>query len=450
MAAKKTAAKTAAKTTGTKMPARAKKAAGKSPPKTKKAAGKKAAAPGKKADKKPMTRAERIDALIAGTNSKLGHKAVHRASDYESSYLLRRPTGITSLDIALAGGIPASAPIVIVGPDGVGKDALLWRIAAETQRIYGDDFGMAIYLTEFKADKRFMKDLCGLKIAFTPEELDEIDRARFKNGIHPLTEAEREHYLEQVGNIVLCDSLTAEHGLDFIMDSIDTNAFQMVIVNSIGFLQTEAKEGTESLAEFAQQSNEAILISKFTPRCALHLNRLDEHDDRNETSVVLVNQVRAKREQTRGRPGVPTPEKSKYTSASNAHALKHGKALEIMLHKGKKHFNDSTRPPTLIGRSVDWEFTKGKLGTHDGITGTVDYFYDTGFDVYGDLAKCAVQYGVITQEGSWYTYLDEKRPEDNFKVQGSDNVRQYIVKFDLFDKIREKCFRAAGVVYRWR
>lgn len=444
MAAKKTPVKTPAKTPA-KKPA---KAAGKTPKPPEKTAVKGAAKKAAGAKEAPAaSRKDRIDSLIQSTNKKLGYEALSRASDYESSYLLRRPTGITSLDIELIGGFPASAPMVLSGPDGVGKDALLWTTAAEIQRIYGDDFAMAIYFTEFKADKMFMKNICGLQIAFSEEELAELDIIRKKNGLAPLDEEGKEYYRHQIGEIVICDSTTADKGLDFIMSAVDSNAFQLCIVNSIGFLQTEVKEDQESLEDFAQQSNEAVLLSKFAPRLALHLNRKDEAGERNETTVVLVGQVRAVREQKRGRPGVPTPDKAKYQSGAGAWALKHGKALELVLHKGSQHYDEPTK--TYTGRKIQWEFSKGKLGMHEGVRGEFDYFYGIGFDRIGDLVGCCVRLGVIEVAGSWYSYTDADETK-SFAVQGADKVRKQINNLGLYDVLREKCLRAANISYRWR
>ena len=94
-------------------------------------------------------RAKAIDSIVNAAARKYGGGRVELSENTNSSYLLRRPTGILSLDLAMAGGWPAAAPNVLVGPDGVGKDYLLWRTMAEAQRTYGEDFCAAVYFTEF-------------------------------------------------------------------------------------------------------------------------------------------------------------------------------------------------------------------------------------------------------------------------------------------------------------
>lgn len=413
-----------------------------------KASAKTAATPTKKAAtktrstefKKPTARE-----VMAKVNASMKAPVIRMAGDTSSSYLLRRPTGIISLDIALAGGFPASAPSVLCGPDGAGKDYILWRTMAEVQRLYGESFAAAVYLTEFKADKFFMKDVCGLQIAFTKAELDEFDEARTSMGHPPLTEEQRAHYMHQVGDIMLIQGEVAEVAFDALNDCLSSNAFQILAVNSIGFLQTEAKEKTDSFEEFAQRSSEAALLTKVVPKFSMLLNRLDESGAQNETSILLVNQMRAKQD-IRKMPGRTLQERDKYRPATQSWALKHGKAIELTLHKGKDYKEEGTN--RKMGREVPWEITKGKLGTHDGIRGSFDFFYDFGADVEGDLLNTALQLEVLEASGAWITY---DHPTMNFKAQGRPEARKLLKSnTDLVDAVRRDCLRAADVVYKHR
>ena len=388
----------------------------------------------------------RLAAITANINKQYGQEVIRNACEMSSTYLLRRPTGILSLDIGLGGGFPASAPSVIVGPDGAGKDYLLWKICAESQKIYGDDFAMAVYLTEFRLDKKYMKDKCGLKIGMSDAELDEEDRARVEAKLPPLTEEERAYYAEQVGDIYVITGVTAEEGLDAIIAYVQSNACQIVAVNSIGFFQTEAKENTDSFKEFAQQRNEAMLLSKFMPKLAMTLNRDVGPGERNETTVLLINQVRAKDQMGRPMHGRPLQDRDKYQSASNSWALKHGKAIELMIHNGKKHYDEAAGK--LIGREKNWTLTKGKLGTHEGVSGSFDYWFEIGVDVLEDTIRTAKYLGVLETSGAWLSYTHDTY---GFKAQGEDRARQYLQEHpELVDHLNEMCLRAAKVVCRYR
>lgn len=425
----------------------------------KKAAAKKAAA--KDDSKKPAgfrpspsteskeSKLARLDVVTANINKKAGYAAVKEAHETEALYTLRRPTGITSLDIALAGGFPASAPSVIVGPDGAGKDFLLWTIAAQTQEIYGKDFAMACYFTEFLPDKKYMKDKCGLKIGMSEKELDEEDHARAQAGRPLMTAEERAHYAEQVGRFYVIAGVTAEEGFDSILDYIKSNACQIVAVNSIGFLQTEAKDEQETFKDFAQRSSEAILISKFLPNLAMTLNRDVSLHERNETTVLLINQVRANDAPPRTVPGRPQLDKDKYKPASAAWSLKHGKAIELTIHNGGVHFDEDTKK--VVGRAKNWEITKGKLGTHENIRGSFDYFYDEGVDLISDLIECCKVLGIFEVAGSWISYTSPDKKYVIPNTNGDTRMRRELLNsMEFYEHLRARCFDAAGVVYRHR
>lgn len=387
-------------------------------------------------------RRARINKLLAASEKAYGPGCVQVASQTNMSYLLRRPTGIMSLDLALAGGFPASAPSVIVGPDGAGKDYLLWRTAAETQRLYGEDFCMAVYFTEFRPDKRYMKDYCGLQIAFSEEELLELDQARHSKKLPGLTADELDHYRRQIGEFIAVVGISADQGFDQLFEFLDANICQIVAVNSIGFLQTEAKEAVDSFEDFAQRSSEATLLSKALPKFAMYLNR-----GSNETSLLLLNQVRSNDTPKRAMPGRPALERDQYKTAANAWALKHGKAIELMIHNAAKIYDNDDKS-LVLGRKKQWELTKGKLGTHEGIKGEFNYYYGEGADIAGDLIATAVQLGVIEMSGAWLTFPDKKY---GFRCQGEPKAVALLNKPDheeLVSALRDACFQAASVTFR--
>lgn len=411
----------------------------------------------KKEKKAPRTRAPAVSGSIAERNAHIEHiiaeaekhygpGRVMRAQDTNASYLLRRPTGIISIDIAMAGGWPASAPAVLVGPDGAGKDYLLWRTAAETQRLYGEEFCMAVYFTEFKPDKLYMKDYCGLQIALSDKELLELDMARQTVGYAGLTSDEIDHYKHQIGEFIPILGVSADNGFDMLRAFIERNICQIVAVNSIGFMQTEAKEKVEAFEEFAQQRNEAALLSKAMPKFAMDLNAGAIDGGANETSIILVNQVRSKDSGGAKMPGRIPQEKDGYKTAANSWALKHGKAIELFLHNGPKIVDDEDKT-FVLGRKKQWELTKGKLGTHEGIKGEFSYFHEEGADIAGDLLNTARSLGIIPG-GGWIKYTDSRF---GFTVQGEDKAISLLNRSpELMDHLRQACFQAAGVVYRHR
>jgi hypothetical protein len=421
--------------------------------------GKKPAGSAKAADPETpggLSKAQRLDRVLADAEKRYGPGRVQRASETAGSYLLRRPTGILSLDLGLAGGFPAAAPSVIVGPDGAGKDYLLWLTAAECQRLYGDDFCCAIYFTEFKPDKQYMKDFCGFQVAFSEQEIEELNLIRITKGQPELTEDEIDHYRHQIGNVTFIYGVTAEEGFDTIFDLLQENICQFIAVNSLGYLQTEAKEKTEGFEEFAQRSSEATLLSKVMPQFSMYLNRGGPGGEPNETSLLLLNQVRANDAPVRAMPGRPPQEKDKYKAAVSAWALKHGKAIELFIHNGRRIYDEagaagssfgSEKEKLVLGRFKQWELTKGKLGTHEGIKGELKYFYGEGVDKVGDLITVALRYGVLSQKGSWYVY--DEGVEYDFKVNSLARAYEHLRGApEAVEHLKARCYQEAGIPFR--
>lgn len=388
-----------------------------------------------------LSRTQRIDLIL---NKNKG--TVHRASEANTSYLLRRPTGIPTLDIALGGGFPAAAPSVIVAPDGVGKDYLLWRTMAQSQRLYGDEFAATVYLTEFLSDKRYIRDRCGLKIGMSDGEIDEINVAREKRGLDALTDEQVWHYQETEGQVLLVYGATAEEGFDRILDFVKSNTCQIAAVNSIGFLFTDAKEAAESLSDNPQQRNEALALTKFTTHLATALNRGGPNGERSETSILLINQVRSK--DARAIPGRVLTERDRTKPAAEAHALKHGKAIELTMYNGAKIYNgDPAKGAPVVGRTKTWEITKGKLGTHEGKKGEFNYYFSTGADVGSDLITAGLEYDVIKLNGTHNYRIDSL----GLKANSRDELRtKVLADEEIMDFLQEEVMKAAPLEFRWK
>lgn len=401
----------------------------------------------KKKDKEPPSKGDRISQLIESVNATFDAPVVRRANVTSTDYLLRRPTGILSLDIGLAGGWPAGAMSLITGPDGAGKDFLLNISMAQQQAIQGDDFACFIYSTEFKFDKQFARDLAGFRVRMTNEEIDSLNVSREDKGLPRLTDEEVAYYQEQIGEVLIIDGVIADDGLDACLDAVRSNEFQIVAINSLGVFQTAAKETAvekEGLSKHAIQSNEAQLLSRFMPALFMNLNREDDLGRRNYTTVLATNQVRANRDQKRPMPGRTASPKSKYVSGSGSRALAHGKAFELMLHKGPDHIDKQTKPYTKLGREVQWETLKAKLGTHEGKAGMYDYWYDSGADVLEDLINTAVKYEVIVKSSSWYSHVT--LDDEEVKSQGTRDLRVFFGEHpEEVEAVRRACFREAGV-----
>ena len=164
---------------------------------------------------------------------------------------------------------------------------------------------------------------------------------------------------------------------------------------------------------------------------------------RNETSVLLINQVRAKDGAVNVR-GRVAGDRDRYKAAAQSMALRHGLAIEVSLYRGSAIYDEGAKE--YLGRDVKWETTKGKLGTHDGIRGEYTYLYDGGIDAASDVIAVAEKLGLIKRNGSWFEY-----PTLGIKTQGSEGLR-YKLRNDpeLSARIRNECLVASKVDLRYR
>lgn len=394
-----------------------------------------------------LSPSERIEYVLRMVNDAAGSQVIRRANETDTSYYLRRPTGIPDLDIGLGGGFPASALSVITGPDGAGKDYVINCCIREVQRNYGPEARVAILSTEFPYDKLFARTQAGVEVAFTESEIDDLNRNREKAGVDRLSDEETARYMNQVGEIVLIQGLLMDHALDVLLNVLDTGAFQFIAINSLGVMETVAKNDTDSLEEFAAQSSEAQLLSKFIPKMFMYLNRPMRDGSRNETTLLAANQVRGNRNMPRLKPGMPMLEHMKYQPGSGSRALAHGKAIDLALHKGPTILDESVKPPVSLGRTINWELTKGKLGTHDGIKGHYDYYFNEGADLATSLVTQAVLHGVIDLSGSWYSFNDG---ETEFSLQGAPKTAAHLRENpELYDYVYRRTLAEAGIFCRY-
>lgn len=395
----------------------------------------------------PPSSADVISQIIAKVNTAHGGAVVRRASEASTEHTLRRPTGIPALDIDLAGGWPAGSLNVLTGPDGAGKDLLINMSIAENQKNYGENSRVAILSTEFPYDKNFAREKCGVKVADTPEEIAQLNSIRMANGEPPLTAEEVAIRKEQIGEIILIQGVVMDYGLDIVLELLSSGQFQIIAINSFGVMQTAAKEEVESVSEHAIQSNEAQLLSRFIPRMFMLLNTVLPDGERNETTLLAADQVRANRDMPRGKPGMKVPEHWKYQAGSGSRALAHGKAISLMLHKGAPVLDKQVDPPEMLGREINWELTKGKLGTHDGLKGSFEFFFAEGVDRPSSLRNVALRYSVIEQAGAWYSYTDAN-PDLSFRVQGGDPCRSKLTDPEIYAAVLKKTLSATGLFFR--
>lgn len=387
---------------------------------------------------KSMDRKAEIDALMASVNKQFNGKAVLRqGSDITNVFMLRRPTGVTTLDLSIGGGLPAGGLTQIIGKYSSGKSYLTNRIMATAQEAYGEDFAAAACMTEQRFDKWFAKRHCGLRIAYSEEEIALLQRIAQEQGRDPFTDENLAWFRDQVGYFTEAIGSTAEEILEIAVQQVESNLFQVLLIDSFGALLTKAEAEAEAGLDQKHYGGAAGVVTAFMHRLHAALNLPDKYGRPNTTTVIGINQYR----DNVGRDAQWRPMK-----VAGGNALAHGKLLDIHVEQGTKIKHTlSGKDYVIVGKEINWEILKGKAWCHDGGKGTYKFYfgehgYGFGVDVYSDLLVAGLEAEVIEQSGAWYAYKGERLG------QGAANVAVTLFNNpDLLQKIRMEIFKKAGL-----
>lgn len=373
----------------------------------------------KKQDLDGLTRAQKLEILSTALLKQYSGQAVIRqGSDITNVFILRRPTGIMRLDLAMGGGFPAGGLSQIIGKDSSGKSYLVNRTIANVQKTYGDDAAIGICMTETPWDKTFAKWWCGVRVAFSDEEIARLNKIKADYGQPAYTPDQVKWLKDQVGYVQEVRAATAENLLEITCQMVESNLYQIVMVDSFGALLTAAEaEAPEGLSK-KHYGGAAMTITQFMHRLHAALIMPDATGKPNTTTVLGINQYRDN--VNAGMYGNPMKE-------AGGWALKHGKLIDLHLEAGKRHRVEERGPDQgkIFGKQINWEIIKGKAGCHDGPKGEYNFYfgergYPFGVDTATDLLAAGLQYGIIEQSGAWYGFRGERIG------QGAANAAQTI------------------------
>lgn len=218
-----------------------------------------------------------------------GKAQIKMANEIRTPYALRRPTGVLSLDIAMGGGFHAGGAVEMYGAQSAGKTFLMWKTFARNQELHGDDSRVVLLSTELRPDKGQAR-LAGFCVAYSEEEIQEMEEIRILNGYEPFTEEEKNDLRKKIGDFVCITGVTADVGLDALVEALREGIFQIAAIDSLGSLLTKAvDEGDVGDAHYAGPSR---IMTQFQNKVA-PLYSLDRPDGSMlETTLLGINQVR--------------------------------------------------------------------------------------------------------------------------------------------------------------
>jgi len=382
-----------------------------------------------------------LQALIKRENARAKHTVLEFADKVPNPYMNRKPFGVMQLDIDLAGGLPCGGLSIVAGPDGAGKTALLYKLMAMQQRIYGEAAMLALAPVEQPVDHFFMRG-CGMQIAVPDEVIDQKQEARERVGLPLYTKDEIRDLKKKVGSIVLIQEDTAESYLNAVLDLFAMKAFHVIGVDSFSAFQTEAEaDAKDGLEQNIRQAAAAGILTRFSQR----FHPLTHGD--NYTCLVGTCQVRANRERANApghlqkyiRPYIPVI----------PWALRHAMLIALLVWPGEKMKDkDEEGERVQTGKVLNWETFKGKVGVHEGIRGEADFKFGEYINNEDSIVEAGIRHGVIRERDGIIDIVShfDKTKLIYTKIPGVLVLKKYLVSDPEFEmRIRQEILAAAGV-----
>lgn len=296
---------------------------------------------------------------LALINKKYGDGTLLSLTDNNQHHIATITTGVSSLDYILGGGVPKGRLMEIYGQEASGKTTLSLQMIAACQ-----------------------KD--GKKAAYIDAE----------NAFDP-------NYAKAMGvdmkNLFLNQPNSGEEALDIVEKLCKTNAFSIIVIDSVAALVPMAVEAKE-IGGTANIGTTARMLSQALPR-------ISNAAGHSETVLLFINQLRANIGVMYGDPFVTCGGK----------ALKYACSVRLQISAMKPEERNGVE-----GCPVKVRVKKNKIAAPFRETELFLQF-GKGFDIIGDLLETAIDLGIIKKSGGWYEY-------EGLKVQGQQSFFDAIKK----------------------
>lgn len=388
----------------------------------------------------PSAKNKEREKKLAALRTTLGDQLVS-ADQLSNVYMLRRPTGIISLDIALGGGFPAGGACMISGPYNSGKSWLLFRSMAMQQQLYGNDFMGALHVAETQVPYDQMLQ-AGMKVCVPDKVIKQYIQRDMELGLPMWTSDRITAMKQQVGHLEIISGGTGEQVLNTVLECNKQGIFNIIGVDSVSSLEPQ-RDSDKTMDDEAARAARAIMMGKFWTKYVPFVNKGD-----NTTTLLFTQQVRQNDTQY-GRDWTIT----------GGEATKHYKLIDLGMWSGKQAKRTIHGVDYVVGKKVLFETIKGKAGTHDHVKGEFDFYYSEFFpgnvDVHGDLILHAIQQNLLvpTSHGVQLVSAVSREPLAGMTAPDERSLKECIaVDFDFELEFRRHILAAAGIkcLYRFR
>jgi recombination protein RecA len=321
-------------------------------------------------------RTKKIARIVADIEKQFGKGAIMQMGEERHQEIPTISTGSIALNYALGcGGFPRGRVIEIFGPESSGKTTLALHAIAEAQK-------------------------AGLIATFIDAEHSLDIKYATRIGVDPKA-------------LLLSQPDYGEQALEIADNLIRNNASDLIVIDSVAALVPKAEiEGEMGDSHMGLQ---ARLMSQA-------LRKLTAITHKTNSMVIFINQVRNKIGVVYGNPETTT----------GGNALKFYASVRLDVRKAEA----IKQGENIIGNKIKVKVVKNKISAPFKEV-VLDIIYGEGINTNSEIVDLAVENGIITKSGNWYSYKDEQLG------QGRESVISLIkTNIALREKILKDIFKA--------
>jgi len=334
-----------------------------------------------KAKSKENQRGEAIDLAISQIEKQFGKGSIMLLGEEGAKVQVESiPTGSLALDTALGiGGVPRGRVTEIYGPEASGKTTLTLHLIAEAQKKGG--------------------------------------YAAFVDAEHALDPAYAKALGVDIENLLISQPDTGEQALEIAETLVRSGALDIIVIDSVAALVPRAEiEGEMGDSHMGLQ---ARLMSQA-------LRKLTGTVSKSRTAFIFINQIRMKIGVMFGNPET--------TSGGNALKFYSSVRMDIRRIASIKEGTD------IVGSRTRVKVVKNKMAPPFK-QAEFDIFYGKGISRSGDMIDLALEYGIFTRAGTWFSYGEERLG------QGRERVRLFLEENkELMEEVEIKIRQELGLL----
>ena len=306
-----------------------------------------------------MDKDKALDMALAQIEKQFGRGSIMRLGErpqFDASVI---PTGAMSLDMALGvGGVPRGRITEIYGQESSGKTTLAYHIVAEAQKLGGV--------------------------------------AAFVDAEHSVDAAYAARLGVDIDSLLVSQPDTGEEALEIVDALVRSGAVDIVVLDSVAALVPKAEiEGDMGDSHMGLQ---ARLMSQALRKIGGSLNK-------SNTAAIFINQIREKIGVMFGNPET-TP---------GGRALKFWASVRLEVRR----IETLKVSGEAVGTRVRVKVAKNKVGPPFK-NAEFDIMFSQGISKSGGLLDVAVDMGLVTKTGTWFTYADTRLG------QGRENAKTFL------------------------